>query len=120
MKKILVVDDEPLVRRSLKRVLASAGYEVVEASDGREGLMQWRKIKPDLVFLDILMPGLTGPQVLTEIEAEIRDLSKVIFISAYTGEYNLESAKSLGADLFLAKPFDDVFQIVELVSQVLK
>jgi CheY-like chemotaxis protein len=120
MKTILIVDDEPLVRRSLKRVLLSAGYEVVEAADGREGLIQWRKSKPSLVFLDILMPGLTGPQVLTEIEGEFRKAAKVIFISAYTGEYNLESAKSLGADLFLAKPFEDVFQIVELVSQVLK
>lgn len=120
MKTILIVDDEPLVRRSLKRVLTSAGYHVVEACDGREGLDQWRKSRPALVFLDILMPGLTGPQVLTEIEADVRHLSKVIFISAYTGEYNLESAKSLGADLFLAKPFEDVFQIVELVSQVLK
>jgi CheY-like chemotaxis protein len=120
MKKILVVDDEPLVRRSLQRLLSSAGYEVSEASDGREGLSQWRAQHPDLVFLDILMPGLTGPQVLTEIEPELRRQAKVIFISAFTGEYNIESAKSLGVDLFLTKPFENVFQIVELVGQMLK
>lgn len=119
MKKILIVDDEPLVRRSLKRALESKGYQVFEAQDGKQGLDTWQAESPDLVFLDILMPGLTGPQVLSEIPEPIRQKSKVILISAYSGEYSLDSAKGLGADHFIPKPFEDIFGIVKLVSEML-
>jgi CheY-like chemotaxis protein len=120
MKKILIVDDEPLVRRSLKRALEHAGYQIFEAPDGKAGLSLWQETKPDLVFLDILMPGLTGPQVLSEIAADVRGPCKVILISAYSGEYSLDSAKSLGADHFIPKPFEDIFGIVKLVSEMLR
>ena len=120
MKTILIVDDEPLVRRSLRRALESSGYQVLEAVDGKQGLEVWEKNKPDLVFLDILMPGLSGPQVLSEVQSETRSRCKVILISAYSGEYSQESAKSLGADQFIPKPFDDIFGIVKTVSQMLE
>ncbi len=119
MKRILVVDDEPLVRRSLKRALEAGGFFVLEAIDGKQGLEVWEKEKPDLVFLDILMPGLTGPQVLAEISEEIRKLSQVVLISAYSGDYSLDSAKGLGADHFIPKPFEDIFGIVKLVREML-
>lgn len=119
MKKILVVDDEPLVRRSLKRVLETSGYQVFEAVDGKQGLNMWKETAPDLVFLDVLMPGLSGPQVLAELDINVRSRAKVILISAYSGEYNLDSAKSLGADHFIPKPFEDIFGIVKLVSEML-
>lgn len=120
MKKILICDDEPLVRRSLKRALETQGFQIIEAADGQTGINVWRGEKPDLVFLNVLMPGLTGPQVLNELEPGIRSRSKVILISAYTGEYSLDSAKSLGADHFIPKPFEDVFAIVKLVTEMLK
>lgn len=119
MKKILIVDDEPLVRRSLKKALEGAGFRVVEAVDGKQGLVVWQEEKPDLVFLDILMPGLTGPQVLSEIPVSVRDKCKVILISAYSGDYSSDSAKSLGADHFIPKPFEDIFGIVKIVSEML-
>jgi CheY-like chemotaxis protein len=120
MKKILVIDDEPLVRRSLKRALENSGYQVFEATDGKQGLAAWEKEKPDLVFLDILMPGLTGPEVLAELNLETRQDCRVILISAYSGEYSLDSAKSLGADHFIPKPFEDIFGIVKTVSEMLQ
>ncbi len=120
MKKILIVDDEPLVRRSLRRALESGGYLVLDSPDGKQGLSVWEKEKPDLVFLDILMPGLSGPEVLAEIKPEIRQNCRVILISAYSGEYSLDSAKSLGADHFIPKPFEDIFGIVKTVSQMLE
>lgn len=119
-KKILVIDDEPLVRRSLKRALESSGYQVSEAVDGKQGLALWEELKPDLVFLDILMPGLSGPEVLAEVQHEVRQACRVILISAYSGEYSLDSAKSLGADHFIPKPFEDIFGIVKTVSQMLE
>lgn len=117
--KILVVDDESLIRKSLSRAARSRGHDVLEANGGAEGIKIWKKHQPDLVFLDVLMPKISGPQVLKEIAED--DAAKVILISAYTGEYDLEKAKHLGADLFLPKPFEDIFEVVskgeELVSE---
>ena len=109
--KVLIVDDEPIVRRSLKRVAESKDHEVFEAEDGLKGLSIWKKVKPDLVFLDVLMPGLTGPQVLEKI-GDKKNV-KVVLISAYSGEYNLHTAQQLGADLFFEKPFDDIFDVFD-------
>lgn len=105
--KILIVDDEPLVRRSLSRALAGRGHQVVEAVDGDDGVSAWRKSDPDLVFLDVLMPKKNGPQVLDEIGSPRR--AKVIMMSAFTGE---TAVPAQSADLFLAKPFEDIFQVV--------
>lgn len=114
--KILIVDDEPLVRKSLGRACKARGHEVIEAADGQEGLARWREVKPDLVFLDVLMPGLSGPEVLQAIAqdpvaaGEVR--ARVILISAYSGEHNVETAQQIGADLFVPKPFEDIFAVV--------
>lgn len=114
--KILIVDDEPLVRRALRRVAEMRGHQVVEAEDGSQGLEVWRKTNPDLIFLDVLMPGLSGPQVMKEIGVDHG--AKVVLISAYSGEYNLETAKSIGADMFVPKPFEDIFSIVETAEKL--
>ena len=115
--KVLVIDDEALVRRSLSRALRSKGHDVVEALDGNEGLQQWRQSNPDLVFLDVLMPGLTGPQVLKEM-GQVRS-GKVILMSAFSGEHNMETALQMGADLFVPKPFEDIFAVVKLAEDLM-
>lgn len=117
MKQILIVDDEPLVRRSLARLFQN-GYHTIEASDGLTGFQLWQKQSPDIVFLDVLMPGMTGPEILRELDPVLRSKAKVILISAYTGGYNLESARSIGADLFIAKPFEDIFAIKKIVEDL--
>ena len=66
--------------------------------------------KPDIVFLDVIMPNLTGPEVLAELGKA--KTGKVILMSAFSGEQNLETAKQMGADDFLEKPFDNVFSVV--------
>lgn len=107
--KILIVDDELLIRRSLRRAAELKGHEVFEAPDGLVGLEQWKKQQPDLVFLDVLMPGLTGPEVLKEM----KDLNtaKVVLISAYAGEFDPKTLA--GANLFIPKPFEDIFSVLE-------
>lgn len=117
--RILIVDDEPLVRKSLARACKSRGHEVVEAADGAEGLARWLEVEPNLVFLDVLMPGLSGPEVLREV-AEYRKKrithmgkpARVILMSAYSGEHNVATAQLMGADLFVPKPFEDIFEVV--------
>lgn len=114
--KILVVDDEVLVRRSLSRALKSRGHEVLEAGDGNEGLQLWQSQNPDLVFLDVLMPGRTGPEVLKEMRNQ--SMAKVILMSAFAGEHNMETAQQMGASLFVPKPFEDIFAVVKMAEEI--
>lgn len=110
--KVLVIDDEILVRLSLKRVFESKGDKVFLAEDGDQGLKIWLAEKPDLIFLDVIMPKLTGPEVLAEIGKN--KTGKIILMSAYAGDQNQESAKQMGADIFLEKPFDNIFAVAEM------
>jgi CheY-like chemotaxis protein len=116
--KILIIDDEPLVRRVLSRVFKGRGHEVFEAFEGGAGLLKWRKNFPDLVFLDVLMPGLSGPEVLKEICLENR--AKVILMSAYSGEHNIDTAQQMGAHLFVAKPFENIFKLAEQAEELVE
>jgi CheY-like chemotaxis protein len=120
--KILVVDDEPLVRKSLGRAFRAKGHDVVEAADGTEGLARWLEIKPDVVFLDVLMPGLSGPELLREMRVRSQSgsepVGRVILMSAYSGEHNMTTAQQMGADLFIPKPFDDVFALVTKAEEL--
>ncbi|MEQ1875778.1 MAG: response regulator [Bdellovibrionia bacterium] len=114
--KVLVVDDEPIVRRSLEKALQNRKHEVLTASDGRSGMEMWLKEKPDLVFLDILMPGLSGLQVLKELGE--RKTGKVILMSAYSGVHGQDTVHQMGADLFLAKPFEDIMDVVKKAEEL--
>lgn len=129
--KILIVDDEPLVRKSLGRAFRAKGHEVIEAIDGREGLNLWTELQaqgasPDIVLLDVLMPGLSGPELLNEMRPKLEALKssgqawegRVILMSAYSGEHNVTTAQQLGADLFVPKPFDDVFLFVKTAEDL--
>jgi len=108
--KVLIVDDEALVRKALKRALELHKHEVYEATDGAEGLTLWRALQPQVVFLDIVMPGLTGPQVLKEIGK--RGSTKVVLMSAFAGPLGAELAPE-SYDAFIAKPFEDIFDIIK-------
>lgn len=103
--RILIVDDESLIRRSLTRVFEDRGHEVVSADNGKDGLESWQSSDFDLVILDVLMPQLTGPQVISERGTKHR--SKVVLISAYSGTgFDLTAVPH---DMFVAKPFQDIF-----------
>lgn len=112
--KILIVDDEALVRRSLEKVFLRDGFTVSTAVDGVDGFDKWMSFEPDIVLLDVLMPGLTGPQLLQKIN---NPKAKVILMSAYSGDYDLSSLKHLGVLDFISKPFGDVFDIVVRVKK---
>ncbi len=116
--RALIVDDEDLIRTSLKRVFEMRHHEVFVAENGQQGLEMWQAHDPELVILDMLMPGLTGAQVLKKIGAQTR--SKVILISAYTGEYDVKKASELGATLFIAKPFQNIFDVVDRAEKLVE
>lgn len=103
--KVLVVDDDERSLRLLEAVLMALGYEVILARDGREALEKVRKTSPDVILLDIMMPGIDGVKVLRRIK-KINEASSVIMITAHgTMETVLESIK-LGAYDYLTKPLD--------------
>ena len=116
--KLLIIDDEPLIRRSLLRAFVSAGHQVVEAEDGHTGLDLWQSESPDLIFIDVLMPGMTGPEVIQNASQELKDRTQIIMMSAFTGKESADSTISLGTDLFLRKPFEDIFSIVKMAEEV--
>ncbi len=103
MKKILVVDDEATLIRILKIRLSVAGYEVLTASSGQEALDAIRKGHPDLVFLDIIMPGMDGLDVLQRLRSTSPGLP---VIASSAGAGLSEPSLDLGASCFIPKPFD--------------
>ncbi len=104
-KKILVIDDEMFICEFFQKALTRDGYNVILASNGYEGINKVRLETPDLVLLDIKMPGLDGLETLKQIKAANKNIP-VIMLSAYVSAVtNLEATK-LGAYDSLAKPFD--------------
>lgn len=103
--RVLVIDDEDAVRKAIKWHLEYAGYEFHEASDGPEGLKMLGEIQPDVVFLDIKMPGMDGMEVLKEIFERTRDIQIVMISGHGTVQTAVESLK-IGAFDYIEKPLD--------------
>ena len=118
---ILVIDDDEDIRQFLKRTLATAGgYTVLTAGSGRDGIKLARKKIPDLVLLDIIMPGLDGFDVLQRLKSDYKTMSiPVVILSSETSEATKVKGASLYSDLYLTKPItrDD---LLEKVRQALK
>ncbi|MDQ0917523.1 response regulator [Paenibacillus sp. V4I5] len=101
--KILIIDDEPQIRKLLLVTLTAHGFEAAEASTGQEGLLQATMVRPDLIVLDLGLPDMTGMEVL----AHIREWSQVpiIILTAQDQEQDKVAALDRGADDYVTKPF---------------
>ncbi len=111
--RILIADDEPLIRVDLKEVLEEQGYVVVgEAEDGSKALRLIEQLNPDVAILDIKMPGLDGLEVARLVSGHL----PVIILTAYTERHLIQRAKEVGVMAYLSKPFreGDVSPAVEL------
>jgi putative two-component system response regulator len=107
--RILVVDDEPAVRRVLNKLLRNRGYEVIEAASGQQALDVLEHCEVDTVLLDVMMPGLTGVEVCRRIRANPKIAhTPVVFVTAAADQRSRREAREAGADDFLSKPFDEV------------
>jgi DNA-binding response OmpR family regulator len=106
-KKILIVDDEPGVRDILRVNLESEGYVVSEASDGFEALERTQAEAPDLIVLDLMMPRLSGWEVLCRLEGDPASAgTPVVILSALSDEANIMRGLEQGALDYVPKPFD--------------
>lgn len=105
-KTILVCDDEPVLRALIRESLSGSRFDVVEAEDGEAALSKARAARPDVILLDMMMPGRSGLEVLVEIrgDAELASIP-VIMLTARTQAADREAIAVAGADRFLAKPF---------------
>ncbi len=103
MAKILVIDDEPNIRNLVAAYLKPEGYEVYLAEDGPGGLKAARAFKPDIIVLDVMLPGMDGMELLTRLRRE-SDVY-VIMLTAKTEETDKIVGLSLGADDYVTKPF---------------
>jgi CheY-like chemotaxis protein len=113
-RKVLVVDDDPIIRDMMADILDFEGYATCVARNGYEALQMLRGEEDFLVFLDIMMPGMSGKEVCAVLqrEPELRKRHVIILMSALD---NLEEAASLKADAILQKPFlaEDLVTILE-------
>jgi DNA-binding response OmpR family regulator len=105
MGKILVVDDEIEACNALKEFLEGKGYEVYTAQDGKTALDKLRELRPQLVLLDMIMPGMHGIEVLQEIK-KIDPRIGVIMVTVVTDEEQAKKTLQLGAYDYITKPVD--------------
>ena len=99
------MDDEPAILYGLKRQLTAQGYDVRTASNGQEALEEVRKNSPEVILLDLMMPGMDGLEVTYEVRSHLRNNVPIIVLSAREEEQKKVEALDLGADDYLTKPF---------------
>lgn len=105
-KKVLVCDDEPYIVESVSYVVRKAGYEAIVAEDGEESLEKARSEHPDLIFLDIMMPRLSGYEVCRRLKQDPATRGiYIIMLTARGQQEDEQKALELGADEFMTKPF---------------
>ena len=118
---VLVCDNEEALRELVRDSLEDEDYDLVEARDGDEALVVARRTRPDLIILDMMMPGRTGLEVLLELRRHpdpVLARTPVIMLTARTQSVDREAAAGAGANRFVAKPFSPL-ELVAVVEELL-
>lgn len=116
MQKVLVVDDEDVLRMLIEDTLEDLeNVEIHTAENGAEGLARLSDDRYDLVILDYMMPGMTGVEVLGELDEEMKSKTPILMLTAKAQDTDRNRAKEAGARYFMPKPFSpmELLQIVE-------
>lgn len=118
MKKLLIADDEPGIRSLVKMTLENDAYEIMEASDGVQALALVKDHRPQLVLLDVSMPGMSGFEVCRAIRADplLKEI-RVIMLTAMAQEADLAEGVAAGVDDYFTKPFSPV-ALIRKVEEV--
>ena len=121
MAKVLIIEDDPLVSRMYQTVFKFEGFDVEMARNGMEGLKKAKDIKPTIVLLDVMMPKMTGIEVLEQMKGD-ESLKKVpvIMLTNLSGTKDAEAALSKGAVKFIIKSDNKPKQVVAQVKDILK
>jgi two-component system, OmpR family, phosphate regulon response regulator PhoB len=116
--RILIVEDHPTMREAMRLVLEGEGFAIEEAADGQRALEMVRTDPPDLVFLDMNIPGSSGAEVLSEMRSDPLTAGVRVIIVTADGEEGRERALAMGADEYFTKPFSPI-TLLDTVEQVL-
>ena len=119
-KEILIVDDEPSIVVPIQFLMEQQGYKVMIAERGEDALDLIYQYKPDLVLLDIMLPGIDGYEVceIARLNPNYRDV-KIIFLTAKRSEVEFAKGMALGADAYITKPFSNA-ALVAKVKELLE
>src|SRR5436190_4406997 len=118
MATILVIDDEADMRFAVRMLLERSGHTVVEAENGDVALAKLDEGLPDMVLLDMRLPGMDGIQILQKIREKQKDLP-IIMVTGYGNVELAEQALQLGADHYLSKPFHNK-ELIQVIEQILE
>lgn len=119
-KKILIVENYPATSKMVADILEMEGFIPVIAPDGTLGLEKAQTEKPDLILLDIMLPGINGLEVCSRLKANPETKAiPVIMVSVKTSDEDVKLGLAKGANGYVAKPFDP-FKLVEIVKKLLK
>ena len=114
-KKILVVDDEKAIREPLVEMLTRQGYEALQAEDGKKGLEESKKKKPDLILLDVNMPKMDGFKVLAELKKDRKTSDIPVFmLTSRSSAEDVAAGISGFAEKYIPKPFDFALLMAEI------
>ncbi|MDP8245655.1 MAG: response regulator [Candidatus Hinthialibacter antarcticus] len=114
---IMVVEDEEELRENLTDLLEFKGHAVTSCSDGEQAVAQFERVNPQLVLLDIQLPGINGLEVLRTIKAQNRN-TPVVIVSASSAPSVIQEAKSAGAYKIILKPYDhnDILRVIDEIT----
>jgi CheY-like chemotaxis protein len=116
--RILIVEDHPTMREAMRLVLEGEGFDIDEASDGDQALAAVESERPDLVLLDMSIPGISGPDVLAAVKRDPGNSKVRVIVVTATGEEGRAAAMAGGADHYFTKPFSPI-ALLQAVEQVL-
>jgi DNA-binding response OmpR family regulator len=119
-KEILIVDDEPSIVVPIQFLMEQQGYNVIIAKNGEDALDIILKYKPDLILLDIMLPGIDGYEIceIVRLNPDFRNV-KIIFLTAKGREVEIAKGMALGADAYIVKPFSNT-EVVAKVKELLE
>ena len=116
--RILIVEDHPTMREAMRLVLEGEGFDIDEASDGAQALSAVHEEPPDLVLLDMSIPGVSGPDVLAAVKNDPTTSEVRVIVVTATGEEGRAAAMAGGADHYFTKPFSPI-ALLQAVEEVL-
>lgn len=121
-RRVLIVDDEPDIRLLIRVNLIQAGYEVLEAGNGREAIDLLDREEPDLILLDLRLPGLDGWEVIEHLKEQgVADRIPVVAISAHASPTTKDRAREVGFRSYVSKPFtpEELLDVVALYAPLI-
>jgi CheY-like chemotaxis protein len=116
--RILIVEDHPTMREAMRLVLEGEGFDIDEASDGDQALVAVHDERPDLVLLDMSIPGASGSEVLAAVKSDPATSEVRVIVVTATGEEGRAAAMTAGADHYFTKPFSPI-ALLQAVEEVL-